>query len=319
MKGKFLLIFLIAFTFSMFAKGSIWRSYVTEKGYLKAHRAAFDVKGKLLYFANSRGGFSIFNGKSMKKFHKEAGKLLSDKVSSIKIGDNIVWLGTDRGLCSWDGKNKWKYYNKKNGLLNNKIVCIEIDSTNRIIVAHSSGLSIGLKKKSLEWVHVKPWQGKFFKPEIYTVKIDSTGNIWLGTDQGLWVWDSKEWHNFTKKNGMISNTIRDIEFDDSGNLYVCGYDFFGGGISKWDGHEWTRFELKEKKINDLSINGSIIWAATDSGLYKYAGSRWQKYSREDGVVTGKVVTVKTWNKEIYFRGYNKEMAIVGELNKRIFY
>lgn len=318
MKGRLLFISLIVFMVSFFAKGSIWRSYVTEKGYLKAFSSAFDIRGENLYFANSGGGFSIFNGQSLKKFHREPGKLLSEKITAIKAGEDIIWIGTDIGLCAWDGKEKWEYFTTKKGLLNNSITAIEIDQTSRVVVAHANGLSIGLRKAGMEWIKVEPWKGKFFKPEIQTAKVDPKGNIWIGTDQGLWVWDSRNWHNFTTKNGLLSNMVKDIEFDDNGSLYVCGYDFFGGGISKWDGNEWTRFTLKERKIHDLSVNSGIIWAATDTGLYKFAAGNWQRYTQDDGVATEKITSVKTRSGEIYFRGFNKEMAIVGELNKRIF-
>ena len=61
-------------------------------------------------------------------------------------------------------------------------------------------------------------------------------DYWFGSnDRGVYRYDGKALVNFTTKDGLVSNRIRGIQEDKSGNIYFTTYE----GISKFDGQAFT--------------------------------------------------------------------------------
>src|SRR6266576_5715511 len=61
-------------------------------------------------------------------------------------------------------------------------------------------------------------------------------DYWFGSnDRGVYRYDGKTLVNFTTKVGLVSNRIRGIQEDKSGNIYFTTYE----GISKFDGQAFT--------------------------------------------------------------------------------
>jgi len=307
------LFFLISTLFS-----GIWESYVTERGFLKRQASAFEVyKGKM-YFARANGGLTIYDGENALFMKKRPGGLLSNYITVVKKRKKELWIGTNKGLVLYFNKT-WKYFTKEQGLYDNFIIGIDFDSTNRVIVANKYAINIGVKvNKEYRWQAITPWQG-FFPPRIYSLKCDKNGVIWLGTDKGLWAFNGKKWFNFNKNKGLISSHIYDIEIDDIGRLWVCGYDFFNGGIGVWDGSEWKQYrlgkELPKLRIYDISIRNNVVWAATSKGILKLDKYGVHMYRKEEGVLPDKIIKIITTKDNIYFRGYTREKAFVGKISK----
>ena len=62
-------------------------------------------------------------------------------------------------------------------------------------------------------------------------------DYWFGSnDRGVYRYDGKTLVNFTTKDGLVSNRIRGIQEDRSGNIYFTTYE----GISKFDGRPSRR-------------------------------------------------------------------------------
>ena len=61
-------------------------------------------------------------------------------------------------------------------------------------------------------------------------------DYWFGSDdRGVYRYNGKAIVNFTRKDGLVSNQIRGIQEDKSGNIYFTTYE----GISKFDGKSFT--------------------------------------------------------------------------------
>lgn len=64
----------------------------------------------------------------------------------------------------------------------------------------------------------------------------NNNDYWFGSnDRGVYRYDRKSLVNFTTKDGLVSNQIRGIQEDKSGNIYFTTYE----GISKFDGQSFT--------------------------------------------------------------------------------
>ena len=65
---------------------------------------------------------------------------------------------------------------------------------------------------------------------------DSHGRMWFGTNnEGLFRYDGHTFVNFSREDGLYSNTINDIIEDRDGNLWLGT----PRGLCKYDGEEFT--------------------------------------------------------------------------------
>ncbi len=101
---------------------------------------------------------------------------------------------------------------------------------------------------------------------IYAIKQDQRGYLWIGTGGGLSRFDGKKFVNFTRPNAPVGNTVRKI-FEDS-----RGWLWFGTnqGISIYDGYRFRSFSKKDGLSGStvlcfLEDKAGIIWAGSDDG------------------------------------------------------
>ena len=83
---------------------------------------------------------------------------------------------------------------------------------------------------------------------------DKQNNYWFSSNgEGVYRYDGKTIVNFTTKNGLSNDTIRQIQEDKFGNIYFTTF----GGINKFDG----------KKINSLQAIKSKEWKLEPEDLW----------------------------------------------------
>ena len=97
-------------------------------------------------------------------------------------------------------------------------------------------------------------------------------DYWFGSnDRGVYRYDGKTIVNFTTKDGLVSNRIRGIQEDKSGNIYFTTYE----GISKFDGQVLHDVERSaESAATDWKKQPDDLWfvGAPDAGVvYRYDG------------------------------------------------
>ncbi len=113
---------------------------------------------------------------------------------------------------------------------------------------------------------------------IWEIFEDSKGNIWIGTEAGLNLFDRDEqrfirfMHTDTNTNTIPNNLIRAITEDATGNLWVGTY----GGMTKFNTEKniFTRYQHQENNSNSLTSNlirdltidhEGYVWIATEGG------------------------------------------------------
>ena len=201
-----------------------------------------------------------------------SGGLIDNWVYAIEIGkDNNIWFGTEGGLSLFSGK-KWSNWNHKNGLgasheevkndnksatakfkgthhsnqlthlpntenvsyRPNYIVSMHLDQLNRLwIGTWGAGLSVFNPKTQI----FRNYTVKEGLPGNYILSINerSDGNIWIGSNKGLTMFDGSTFLNYSKSNGLISDYVFSIEFDADNFLWVGGH------------HGMNRLKLDMKK------------------------------------------------------------------------
>ena len=95
---------------------------------------------------------------------------------------------------------------------------------------------------------------------------------WFGSnDRGVYRYDGKTLVNFTTRNGLISDRIRGIQEDKSGNIFFTTYE----GISKFDGQSFLTLDaLAEVDPMGWKLQPDDLWfvGPPDAGVvFRYDG------------------------------------------------
>jgi ligand-binding sensor domain-containing protein len=133
----------------------------------------------------------------------------------------------------------------------------------------------------------------FINNTVYAINEDDKGNLWFGTDQGVYKYDGKSFRNYAQKDGLghLEITRKGILFDKSGTLWVCTH----GGVYLYDpfaesigGQSFTLFqELSHLNIAGIleDKNGNIWFSSTEKGLFRYDGNTVVNIEKTDGLGT----------------------------------
>lgn len=244
----------------------------------------------------------------LNKFYTQTGKVKSyqySRTNPFSIGQNTVWcakkdsngylwLGTSTGGLNLFDPVSEKFYQYKNipgdstSLISNFVFSLFIDSKKRLFIGTSQGLCIAdLKsmkvqippKINFSEVKIKHIQGS----RINYIAEDHKGNIWVGTDMGLYELDSglhlKK--SYSSLNGLPNNLVVGIEEDNNNNLWITtkgGLSYLNPktqifkNFNTHDGLQGTEFQSKsidkthDGRIIVGGINGFNIFNPNDISL-----------------------------------------------------
>ena len=232
-------------------------------------------------------GLNIYDEKK-DKFYRIFDKEndLSDQYICSLAEDNNqnIWVATKNGLDKINiKKNKtlisFKEGNGKFNITENYIYVVRYDP--------QGYMWAGAKQEGLNRIDIKTNEVKQYKhdriddkslPGNYVKDIlrDSSGNLWVGTGDGLSRYNEQE-DNFTTyknkiydKTSLVNDEVFSIKEDSSGLIWVGTYE----GISMFDPNSsiahYKKDPLNENSISDNSIHGiyedkdGLLWVGTNS-------------------------------------------------------
>jgi len=143
---------------------------------------------------------------------------------------------------------------------------------------------------------------------INYVMQDKRGYLWFAAQQsGVSRFDGKNFRNFTKADGLISNDVGSICEDTHGNIWFSTLE----GVSKFDGAHFTNYDnqsgLVNKEVNSIYCDKEgLLWFSTNGGLISYNPALSKKdsacfrsFNARDGLPEGNVYCMLE-NKEGYY-------------------
>jgi ligand-binding sensor domain-containing protein len=110
---------------------------------------------------------------------------------------------------------------------------------------------------------------------VYSICISKDGTRWIGTDKGVARHMGnntvENWSVFNTGNGLVDNFVQAIANEPFGNNVWFGAK---GGVSVFDGTNWTSYTMKDGLISDdiLSIlidKNGVVYLCTDKGVMTY--------------------------------------------------
>ena len=258
------------------------KSYQDSIGESEVYNVYDDSKGNLWACTLGNGLFRInLNDKSVKNYKNSENKfsIPSDTVRDvINDSNNKLWIGTDKGLCSFDYETEeFATYSKKayesNTLVDNSIFCLFKDRSGLIWVGTYKGIStFNPNTKFLHFKSDKDDGNSISGDVIHGIYKDDDNLVWMGTsEQGVNIMNGQEVKYLnTENSNLLSNTIQDI----------TGYKdkvFIGtnGGLSVLvkgsENYTITNYTDKDglpsNKIRSLFVDSKgCLWIGTNKGL-----------------------------------------------------
>lgn len=219
-----------------------------------------------VWVGTDEDGINIIRHLSFKFFGLESGFNFGAVLSLREAKDKTLYIGTDTGLAihrnglfGYDGKPKtvfrgrqiWNLEELTNG---NLLVQV---GDNSIIEYDGTKETDFLKKIGIE-------SDEEYLNELF---IDSKQRIWIGTQNGLWLYENGKLNSFTVEDGLSNNFIWVVREDSKGRIWIGTDD----GINYYENGEivniTTQLELASDVIGDIvEDKDGDIWVGTSKGL-----------------------------------------------------
>lgn len=133
----------------------------------------------------------------------------------------IIWVGTrNRGLVAFQNEKITSIFDINSGLTSNLIMAITETPNGNLLIGTSEGKG-SLNKLIIESGKVQIIQQPELKSNIiFNFHIDTFGNEWIATNNGVFVCENGKYYNFSTLQGMTDDSPFDILEDDLGNFWM---------------------------------------------------------------------------------------------------
>ena len=265
----FLLIIILTSCFgrnkSTFSEKRVTESAVTPKTdsqIAEYIRHIFQDKNGDFWFGTNNYGAVHFNGDSLSYFSVEQGFEGRQITGITEDLEKNIWFATNHGVVKYD----WS--------------------------TTENGEKLFINYPVEEYVRTRSW----------SILSDSKGNIWSGTETGVFHFNGTNWESFelpySEKQGSLglltSIRIFSISEDENGNIWF-GTD--GNGAIKYNGESFIQYTVKDG-LADNSVfriiedrNGNIWLGTWNGGLSNFNGETFTNYTEKDSIGNNEVVIV----------------------------
>jgi signal transduction histidine kinase/ligand-binding sensor domain-containing protein len=178
-----------------------------------------DSEGNSWFSSNGRGLYKYF----IQDFNRCSSENLRAVMAIRRTQDGAIWIGTlSKGLWKVH-KGKVKSYLQEEESSRKSIRCMNEAPDGTFWIATGWGLGKYDKEKD-DFV----WYGRkegLPHNSIIAVETDEYGKLWVGTVQGISVYDGKTFRNYSTADGLSSNYIWTIHYSKRFKTTYLGSDF----------------------------------------------------------------------------------------------
>jgi diguanylate cyclase (GGDEF)-like protein len=246
-------------------QGALLQTYSAKSGYVADRVSSMAIDGEGRLWAIGIGG--CFRT----RLPLSAGQLHFDRVDipsipsraffrDLLIDDRgVIWIASSRGLARFDGKN-WRILTVRDGLESPDLDVVS-QAQGSIWVGYRDALGMTrLQGTTLTPSHITVQDG-LHSNQVYAIKPDQKGRLWVSTDTGMDVLEAGKWRHYGSEDGLIWNDTDSLalRIDSEDNVWIGT----SAGLSKFAQPE---FSIKEQPplVVLTSITGnSQKWQASD--------------------------------------------------------
>lgn len=188
-----------------------------------------------------------------------------------RTSDGTIVVPGDTGLAI-PKKGGWQIINSNNGVASDSVCCAVLD--------HEGSMWLGLRGIGIQrWLGFQHWESwtkadGLSNDVMWTLRRDSRGVLWAGTNRGLNALDPKSntWRSWHSDNGLHGEKIRAVALSRNGEVWAGAYP---GGVSrftaagKFIGAYSSESGLASDRVWGILVDPqNRIWVSTAGGLFR---------------------------------------------------
>jgi hypothetical protein len=191
-------------------------------------------------------------------------------LSLVVDEEGVVWMGTSDGLARFEAGTWQVFQAAELGLENDQINALAIGNDGRVWVATMGGVAVQSRRG---WTDYTRGNSGLISESVFALAVQPqpTGDVlWFGTLAGVSKMDTftGEWQGYTAKDLNLGwGGVDDLLVDSERRVWVAT---LGGGISRWDGSQWTTFTTTN---SELPFNNVAEISESAPGEYWISVSR----------------------------------------------
>lgn len=255
---------------------SVWVNYDDDNSSMPMwalmSSIAIDHNG-IKWIGTKNVGILSFDEKNWEIYDMFNSPLPFYRINSISI-DNInrKWIGTQEGLAVFDDQN-WVIYNTENSDLPcNFINDVAFDNSGDAWIGASSSIG-GRYLVKFDGIN---WDVMEIDEIITTLEVDGNDNVWIGTADGLMIWDGENWTDYRPRDSdFYMKNIETIAIENDNIVWIGAWlsvaPYTLGGLFFFNGFEFEEFEIQTNYVAKIVItdNGTKWIAAGGLNLPNY--------------------------------------------------
>ena len=227
--------------------------------------------------------------------------LPSNKINAVKIDDNRILVGTDRGMAILQN-GEWTVYTPEDGLAHRNVLSIDINPSNGDVWI---GTMNGLNRWSAGvFERFDQFNSGLANDVVYEVRADNR-YTWIATAAGASRFDTYtgQWKIFNEETSPMHEPWTYGITTGGNKAYIAAR---GGGVLEYDndtdqfrvyrdpdGHFNISLFPDDGLVHDITtgvaFDDGILWVSTYFGLSRYNGQRWWGYFPHNSGLTSDFV------------------------------
>ena len=242
-------------------QGMLLQTYSSKSGYLadRVSSMAIDHEGR--FWAVGIGGcfrtrMPLNDGQLRFERMDIPGIPSRSFFRDVLVDDHgLVWIASSRGLVRFDGNN-WRIFTVRDGLESADLGVVA-QAQGSIWIAYRDALGMTrLQGANLTPTHITVQDG-LHSNQIYAIKSDQKGRLWVSTDSGMDVLETGRWRHYGSEDGLIWNDTDSLALsvDSDDNVWIGT----SAGLSRFAQPEFTIKEQSPLVVLTSIASNSEKW------------------------------------------------------------
>ncbi len=245
-----------------------------------------------IWLGSAGGGLVRYRGGQFESHTRLTGLPNNVVAAILEDAEGSLWVGTGAaGLVRLQG-GSFSAVTSSDGLSDNVIYSAAEDPSGETWVVSAGGSLSRGRESRFRTEHVS---GLPKGTPLRSVVAAPSGEIWIGSyGAGVFCRTSKGWKQFTRTDGLPSDSIRALFMDSRGTIWAATID----GLAWLNGARWDSIG-QEDGLPSTSLlaltegpEGSL-WVGTDGGgLARLRGGQFQTFEKADGLASDVVLSLR---------------------------
>lgn len=247
-----------------------WTIYDKTKYYYLGNRIlkVQGDRGGNVYISSSRG-LSLYIEDTIRST-----PVINAIIKTFAIDSNdVVWVDTHGSVIGITKDSILraysKYYDRYKTI---NVKSIAIDKHSKIYIGGDNGIYFSNQDK-FEKLNIELIKDR----SIENLALDKNGNLWISTEDKLYIFDGQSAFNLPIPDTIISNRqkISYIEIDDKSRAWICIND----GVILYENGQWkfinlNKFNINNNSIMNMKMIGDTLWVINGDGVLNFTNENW---------------------------------------------